>query len=116
MSDGRTDPPKRRSRWEWSKLIAAWEKSGDSQSGFCRRYGLKLTTFSKWRKRLNSTEEEAVAPSSPFVPITLTGRGTASSIAPFEIVLLQGHVVKFQSGFSPLELQCVLRILEDLPC
>ena len=36
----------------WEGLVAAWEKSGLSQSEFCRRRGVKLVTFGWWKRKL----------------------------------------------------------------
>ncbi len=44
----------RRSKSEWSELIAAYKSSGISQEAFCEREGVAKSSFSKWHQRLRS--------------------------------------------------------------
>ena len=43
---------KARSRSEWERILGAYEASGLSQAGYCRREGLSLSSFRNWRNRL----------------------------------------------------------------
>ena len=42
------------SRSEWERILGAYEASGLSQAGYCRREGLSLSSFRNWRNRLGS--------------------------------------------------------------
>jgi hypothetical protein len=46
------------SRIFWQRHWHLWEKSGMSQSEYCRKEGLALSTFTKWRSK--RTQDEAV--------------------------------------------------------
>jgi len=60
----------RKSRSEWSKIIKAFERSGESHEEFCSRHGLNLGSFRGWLYRLRKA---AAAPEVALVPVTLTG-------------------------------------------
>lgn len=42
----------------WQGHIAGWENSGLKQVEYCRRHGLKWSSFHYWRKRLKSDTAE----------------------------------------------------------
>ena len=46
---GRND---RRTPSEWADIFADWQRSGESQRGYCRRNSIGFSTFSYWRKKL----------------------------------------------------------------
>jgi hypothetical protein len=37
---------------KWKKRIAEWEVSGIAQSSYCKKHGIRLSTFYYWKKRL----------------------------------------------------------------
>lgn len=43
----------RRSRAEWESVVEAFGASGLSQSEFCRREGVALSSFQKWQQRFS---------------------------------------------------------------
>lgn len=99
----------------WRGRLEAWRQSGLSQSAFCERHELALSTFQLWRRRLKSQE----IPSShcvEIVPVTL------SRIQPLQpqmqsppIVVVMGrgqYRLEVADGFHPATLQEVVRALE----
>ncbi len=54
----------------WRQEISAWRGSGEKQSDFCRRRGLKRDQFVYWKRRLEERDG---------------GRETAASIQLFEV-------------------------------
>ncbi len=44
---------------EWRKLVVSWEKSGESQSKYCKSRGIALATFQYWRKKLKGSSPGA---------------------------------------------------------
>lgn len=46
----------------WSHHVSAWQKSGLSQTEYCRQSGLKLSTFSTWVGKLNNKIIPSVNP------------------------------------------------------
>src|SRR5690606_31728880 len=75
-----------RSRVEWARLCAAWERSGLRQAEFCRRLGLNVETLRWWRsqlRRLPTRDAPALLPAAgdalatpvarlSFVPVVVT--------------------------------------------
>lgn len=65
----------RKSRSEWSKIIGAFERSGESHEEFCTKQRLNLGSFRGWLYRLR----KAAAPEVALVPVTLTGTARSPS-------------------------------------
>ena len=64
----------------WKKQLADCSESGLSQNAYCSQQGLKLATFSYWRKRLRSSGEACgklirlpISSVSHSVQITISG-------------------------------------------
>ncbi len=45
----------RRSAEQWREILQRFEHSGQTQPAFCAAEGLALSTFSLWRRKLNSS-------------------------------------------------------------
>ncbi len=45
----------RRSAAQWREILQRFEHSGQTQPAFCAAEGLALSTFSLWRRKLNSS-------------------------------------------------------------
>ena len=45
----------RRSAEQWQEILQRFEHSGQTQAAFCAAEGLALSTFSLWRRKLNSS-------------------------------------------------------------
>jgi transposase-like protein len=73
-----------RSQWkpeDARRIVAAWEQSGESMSGFAARHGLRSARIAWWRERL--VEDGPV-----FVPITVReGERDGASPAPVAIAV-----------------------------
>ena len=48
----------RRSAQEWSRILARFERGGQSHREFCEREGLAVSTFHCWRRRLGAAQRE----------------------------------------------------------
>lgn len=71
-----------RSREEWRRLVATFEASGLSASGFAEQHGVGVSTLKWWRWRLRSTESsrpDEAAALVPFVRVAVTPETTAGS-------------------------------------
>ena len=44
----------RRTKAQWTEILREFESSGVDSRGFCRREGLALSSFQRWRRRLGS--------------------------------------------------------------
>ena len=47
----------RRSADQWSSVLSDQRASGLSQVEFCKREGIALSTFARWRQRLSGAEQ-----------------------------------------------------------
>ena len=81
----------RRTKAQWTEILREFESSGVDSRGFCRREGLALSSFQRWRRRLGSVTSsefvELVPTSSPSVP---------SSSWSLDVSLPNGVALRFQ--------------------
>lgn len=82
----------RRTRSQWSQLIREQASSGLSQQAFCARHNLGLSTFGKWKRKLDGIE--ALPLSAPaFVELPLN---TQALEAGYEIEFDLGEGMRFR--------------------
>lgn len=86
MSNGRV----RRNEGEWREIVARWKKSGQKPAAFCRREQLRLSSFLRWQRKLDSAGDV-----DGFVPVT-TKAAPATSAWTLEIVLPNGCELRFE--------------------
>lgn len=70
----------RRTAEQWQALIAEQAQCGLSQSTFCKRKQLALSTFSLWKRRLSEAEPDSVEQSenaSRWIDLGNLGSGTS---------------------------------------
>jgi hypothetical protein len=79
----------RRSRDEWSKIVARFVKSGLSRREFCRREKINKTSFDRWHKRTTAKEQNG------FVEVTPIGKSSSPWIV--EVELADGTTVRVGS-------------------
>ena len=63
----------RRTKAQWSEILERFDLSDQDQRQFCRREGLALGSFQRWRRQLGS-----VAPAG-FVELVPTSSSSAAS-------------------------------------
>jgi hypothetical protein len=82
MSNGRV----RRTEEEWRTLVARWKKSAVGARVFCRKESVQLSSFLRWRQRLQES------PTQPeFVPIvSIPPSATTTSSWAIEVRLPHG--------------------------
>ena len=109
-----------RSPQQWQELFQEWQNSGLSKNVYCRTHDLSNSLFGKWQRKLGFIKPaEARQPTS--VPFE---RGSASSFIPvhiereetkvdplkqLDLVLVSGHRLCFQGGWTGEELACLLK-------
>lgn len=49
-------------RFEWSRRVKAWQRSGRTQTEFCRRRGWPVANFAWWKRRLSATAQDGSLP------------------------------------------------------
>ena len=96
----------------WRGHLAAWQKSGASQSEYCHRHGLTQNDFSWWKREI---ARRTVAAAPTFVPVSIVA--ASSNPYAFEVSLRGGRVLRFDGLVDPAALSAVVRALEhDGPC
>lgn len=82
---------KRRSEAEWTEILRGFESSGLSSREFCRRRGLALSSFQRWRGRLGRVG------AAEFVELVPTSTLSASPASwSLEVGLPNGVSLRFQ--------------------
>lgn len=121
----------------WRGLVDSWERSGLSQSEFCRRRGVKLVTFGWWKRRLKGVgkltgrfrggggskargrAELVNRGTAQFVEVALPRTATAIESTSFaasdryEIALNGGRVIRLPHFFEPAVVVRLVRVLES---
>ena len=81
----------RHTKTQWTEILRRFESSGLDSREFCRRKGLALSSFQRWRRRLGSVSAaefvELVPSSSPSAP---------SSSWALDVSLPNGVCLRFQ--------------------
>lgn len=73
----------------WQNQINLWQGSHLSQSAFCERSGIKLSTFTYWRGLLLEEENKK----REFVPVKIVKDKVVNEPKFIQIKLLTGHVI-----------------------
>ena len=101
----------------WTKQVKDWRSSGLSRNAYCKREGLKPTTFDYWRPLIVSDQAEAKAVTPPV---------SGNDITLVPVALALGHPVgqplklKSPSGWemnlpASIEPNWLIAILRQLP-
>jgi len=89
----------RRSAEQWRALIAEQADCGLSQSAFCKRKRLSLSTFTLWKRRLTETVSDAGGEhQDPSTWIDLGGLGSKKSGWHIELDLGDGVSLRLRRG------------------
>ncbi|MDP2959447.1 MAG: hypothetical protein Q8N53_23715 [Longimicrobiales bacterium] len=98
-------------------VVEAWRRSGETLTGFGRRYGLQGRRLSRWARDLEGAGAEAGVRFHPVRLVQLEERRDPRPDAPLEVVLGEGRSVRVPPGFAAEDLERVLRVLgASAPC
>ena len=104
----------------WRGLMQAWRRSGYSQSEFCRRQGVPLSTFNYWKRRLERADTVAgmAATTSGFVPVRVLDQPAPGAVQRVEVRLRNGRRLRCRADLPAEVLQRLLVALEagGAPC
>ena len=92
LTDGRV----RRTELEWRSILARYERSGLSESAFCRNSKLSRSTFMKWKRRLSSSPAPAPAFVEWMAPSEAAEEAPAR-VSEFELTLPGGVVLRWKA-------------------
>jgi hypothetical protein len=114
---------------DWAERVEQWRGSGLSQSEFCRRQGLALTTFNRKAAALVGEPVRPGVATEPseepphWLEVRMSGQrpgGVGESAASlgegFEVALDGGWRVRLGRQFDADGLRRLLGVLESLPC
>jgi hypothetical protein len=95
-------------------VVEAWRRSGETLSGFGRRYGVDPRRLARWARRLGGGGDGSVR----FHPVRLVAPSPAAEGGgPIEIQLAGGQRVRVPGGFAAEDLRRVLSVLGEAgPC
>jgi len=89
LSDGRV----RRSRDEWHQILRRFEKSGLSESAFCRREKISRGTFVEWKRRFCAEGSGAIVPFIEVAPLETS----APPRGEYELTLPGGVLLRWKA-------------------
>ena len=83
-----------RSAQQWREIFSEFAQSGQTRERFCAERNLKLSTFSRWRKRLRDDSHAVAANTEDSMFVELASQTTKPSGVPWDVELeLGGGVV-----------------------
>ena len=103
---------RKRSREEWTKLVAEWQTGDLSQKAFAKRKGIAPTTLSWWACRLRGEAREQGA----LVPVAVVVEDPPAASGEFRIELVGGRTVQVPVSFDGAALRRLVAVLEDGAC
>ena len=92
LTDGRV----RRTESEWRSILVRFERSGLSESAFCREAKLSRNTFGKWKRRLSGGATPAPAFVEWIAPSGVAEEAPARA-GEFELTLPGGVVLRWKA-------------------
>ena len=105
---------------KWQGLLQAWRRSGHSQSEFCRRQGVSLSTFNYRKRRLERAEAAAgkAATTSSFVPVRVLDQAVPGVVQHIEVRLSNGRRLRCRADLPGEVLRRLATALEadGAPC
>jgi len=106
----------------WQRHIQQWQKSGATQSRYCREHDLSIAAFHWWRRKLarggsgrESPKELPVAPVPIFTEIRIPEGDPAPAMYPYEILLPNRIHVRLRQNFDTEAVSRLVSVL-GAPC
>jgi hypothetical protein len=93
----------------WENHLRDWQKSGQSQAGYCRKHGLSHKSFVYWKKRLVPAK---LAVSLVEVP-RCQPRLIVPPSKPLRLMFGNRYGIEIYRGFDEQTLDRLLRVLEE---
>jgi transposase-like protein len=108
---------RRRSPNEIREILEDYRRSGLSQSKFCERRGLALSTLTYWlskdRKRSAGDPSQKSLARRQLVPVQIVDRARPQNSHNLEVESAHGYLLRFPSGLDPALLAKYMHALED---
>ncbi len=113
MARANSNHPREQKRRFWQEHLTAWQEADISQAEYCRRNEISSRSFSYWKKK---QPQKRINPVS-FVPVPIApAMAVGNIIGGNSLCLLLGERYRVEVGddFSPLTLQKLVRVLEEM--
>jgi len=105
---------------KWQGLMQAWRRSGYSQSEFCRRQDVPLSTFNYWKRRLEHARAGATdaAATTGFVPVRVLSNPRTADTPRVEVRLRNGRRLRCAADLPEELIRRLASVLEadGAPC
>ena len=92
---------------EWQKLVAEYRRSQESLGVFCKRHGLKLSTFHYWVTKSN----KSIKPVKPVKMLPVAEVPSLRSLDSVELILPQGNRLRFSAGAAAGYIASIVKAL-----
>jgi transposase len=96
----------------WAERIERFRSGHHTVAAFCAAEGVSPANFYLWKRRLDRSTASAALDIPTVVPLRLL----PSPVAPIELALPSGAVVRFPADTRPEVIVAVLRGVEADPC
>ena len=95
----------------WQQQVRNWKTSGLSQKQFCRRQSLALSTFSYWKRRIETPEADKIK----FYPLAIPAQISHPTDSGLLLLINQKRfAIEIKEEFSPPALKKLISALEQL--
>ena len=103
---------------KWAQLLERWRKSGQEGRAFCRRHGLRESTFRFWLCEIPARARRREAQKRPLrlLPTRIVSASSAvPTMHPLEVLVGHGRAIRVGPDFDPALLDRIVRALEAAP-
>jgi hypothetical protein len=95
----------KRTQEQKRKLIAEWERSGETAKAYCERRGLSRSTLHRWNRESAKGDRAGI----PFVPVIVSDVRKAQRQGPCRIHVGNQFIVECGEDTNPRAVELALR-------
>ena len=100
------------SKQEWLAWVRRAEASGQSLSAFAAQHGLSRSALYFWRHQVRAQPAPAANASTALAFVRLEAAPTPPTMAPLELVLENGRVIRVPAAFDDESLAWLLAFVD----
>lgn len=94
---------------DWKKIIEEQEKSGLSQSTYCKQHGIDLAKFGYHRGRIKTKQQLNDSNNTEFKPVKITAQ--VNTVDEIKITLPNGFQCIFSNRTDAMQIKKIIEIL-----
>ncbi|EIC21628.1 IS66 family insertion sequence element accessory protein TnpA [Thiorhodovibrio frisius] len=111
---------RRRTRQQWQALVDGWASSGLTQGEYCRRHGISVASFARWRAIFRRPLQHPAPPAEPtpsagpthsLVPVHWLSDDAPTATTALSLHCPGGLCLDIGAGVDTATLQQVIRLL-----